>query len=222
MSKRIVIVGTGGFGRGVYSWLQQSPRHCEEHEIDDIVFIDDSEPKVAPDAPVVCTVREYVPEDYDEVLVAVGIPEVRRKIVESLQSRGAKFHTFIADRAILAANVSIGKGTIICPGTVVSANATLGSHVHINFNCSVGHDVVLGEFTTLSPMSNIMGETILGSDVFVGGTAIVLPRIEIGHGITIGAGATVIQTVHGADTIVGNPARCIEAPQKPASNGGKC
>lgn len=214
MSKRVVIVGAGGFGRGVHSWLMQSPRHREAQDIGDIVFIDDATPNVQPEVPVISTVSDYVPEDHDEVLVAVGMPQFRRKIVESLEGRDVQFHTFIDDRAILAENVHVGTGTVICPGTVISAHATVGSHVHINFNCSIGHDTVLGEFTTLSPMSNIMGETLVGSDVFVGGSAVVLPRIEIANETTIGAGSTVIQPVNSASTVVGNPARYMGLTQK--------
>lgn len=220
MSKRVVIVGAGGFGRGVHSWLMQSPRHREAEGIGDVVFIDDATPKVGPDAPVIGNVRDYVPENYDEVLVAVGRPKLRRRVAENLSSRGAQFHTFVDDRAVLADTAHVGTGTIICPGTVISAHATVGSHVHINFNCSIGHDTVLGEFTTLSPMSNIMGETIVGSDVFVGGSAVVLPRIEIANGTTIGAGSTVIQPVSSASTVVGNPARYMGLTQKSIPNEG--
>lgn len=207
MSKRIVIVGAGGFGRGVYSWLRQSTLHCEIHKIENIVFIDDSEPRAKPNAPIIGTVSDYVPEPQDEVLVAVGVPGIRRAIVESLESRGARFHTFIDDRAALAESVGIGMGSIICPGAVISADATVGSHVHINFNCAVGHDAVLGDFTTLSPLSNIMGETVVGREVFVGGSAVVLPRLRIGHGVVVGAGATLVNEVTNRSTVMGNPAR---------------
>lgn len=207
MSKRVVIVGAGGFGRGVYSWLHQSTRHCEIHKIGDIVFIDDSEPKVKPNVPIIGTVNDYIPDPQDEVLVAVGVPGIRRAIVENLAHRGAHFHTFVDDRAALADSVGIGTGSIICPGAVISADATVGSHVHINFNCAVGHDTVLGDFTTLSPLSNIMGETVVGRDVFVGGSAVVLPRLRIGHGVVVGAGATLVNEVANRSTVMGNPAR---------------
>lgn len=214
MSKRVVIAGAGGFGRGVYSWLQQSSRHLVKHEVDDLVFIDDAIPEVETVLPVVGTIRHYEPESNDEVLVAVGVPHLRKQIVEHLRARNARFHTFVDDRVVLGGDVQVGIGTIICPGTVISANARVGSHVHINFNSSIGHDTVLGEFVTLSPMSNIMGETIVGSEVFVGGSAVVLPRIEIADGATIGAGATVVQTIESSATVVGNPAASMNMTRK--------
>lgn len=206
MSKRIVIAGAGGFGRGVHSWLIQSPKHRESAGIREIVFIDDDTPKVRPQAQVISTVRDYAPMCSDEVLVAVADPRIRKSIVEMLEARGVEFHTFVDDRAVVAEGLQLGLGTIICPGTVLDAHVSVGSHVHINFNSTVGHDTVLGTHTTLSPMVNIMGEVKVGSGVFVGGSAVVLPRIDIGDRVTIGAGATVVRSVIRDSTVVGNPA----------------
>lgn len=216
MSRRIVIAGAGGFGRGIYSWLEQSPKHREDKDVQEVVFIDDGNPGVRPQAPVVGTVRDYIPLKGDEVLVAVGLPNLRKHIVDNLKLRAVEFHTFVDDRAVIAEGVSIGPGSIVCPGSVISADVTVGPHVHINFNCSIGHDTDLGEFTTLSPMSNIMGETAVGSSVFVGGSAVVLPRINIADGVTIGAGATVVQSVGRDRTVAGNPARSIREEPKSA------
>lgn len=207
VSKRIVIVGAGGFGRGVHSWLRQSPRHREKAAIEEIVFIDDDVPNVKPQAPVIGTVREYVPVPGDEVLVAVADPKIRKSIVESLQLHAVQFHTFIADGAIVAEGFQLGLGAIICPSAVIDAHVTIGSHVHVNFNSTVGHDTVLGDFTTLSPMANVMGEVTVGSGVFIGGSGVVLPRIDIGDSVTVGAGAIVVDSVVNDQTVVGNPAK---------------
>lgn len=207
MRKRVVIAGAGGFGRGVYSWLEQSPRHCKKKKISEVVFIDDSTPKVSPHGSVVGTIEDYQPETNDEILVAVGVPKIRRCIVRRLETRNVRFHTFVDDRAIIARNTRIGIGSIVCPGTVISADATIGRHVHINFNCAIGHDAVLDDFTTLSPMSNVMGETKVGSEVFIGGSATLLPRIEIGDQTTVGAGACVTRSTRPGAKVTGVPAK---------------
>lgn len=208
MAKRIVIAGAGGFGRGVHSWITTSPGHLKEHNIKDVVFIDDG--LSSPDTPVFSSIEAYEPLENDEVLCAIGNPKIRRDLTDSLTGRGSRFHTFVDDRAVLGSGVTVGEGTIICPGVVVSADASIGEHVHINFNCSIGHDVRLGAFATLSPSVNIMGEVNVGDAAFIGGSAAILPRIELGTKSTIGAGAVVIRSV-GADAImVGNPAKPIE------------
>lgn len=191
--------------------MQQSSGHLKNNDVAEIVFVEDTNSRRPFTGPVSGTLRDYIPKQSDEVLVAVGRPQLRRNIVGRLHDRGAKFHTFIDDRAILAESVEIGAGSIVCPGTVISAAATISLHVQVNFNCSIGYDTLLGDFTTLSPMSNIMGETILGTAVFVGGSAVILPRIEIADETTIGAGATVMQSIESPITVVGTPASDVAA-----------
>lgn len=212
MGNRIVIVGAGGFGRGVYSWLTSSPRHLASHQIDDVVFVDDF--ATSAPAPIVATVDSFVPEASDDVICALGVPTMRMNVTERLRARDARFHTFVDDRCVLADGVRIGEGAVLCPGVVVSADATIGSHVHINFSCSIGHDTVIGSFTTLSPSVNIMGEVSVGESVFFGGSAVVLPRTVVGDRVTVGAGAIVLRSVEAGLTVVGNPAARIVASEE--------
>lgn len=211
MGKRIVIAGAGGFGRGLLSWIRSSPVYLERQHISEVVFIDDREPAVRPRLPVISTIREYLPEPNDVALCAIGIPAIRRLVVQELEKVGARFHTFVDDRAVVGEGVTIGEGSIVCPGSVISADVTIGNHVHINFNCSLGHDSTLADFTTLSPGVNIMGQVPVGSLVFVGGSAVVLPRLSVGSEAVLGAGAVVTVSVPPGATMVGNPARPILA-----------
>lgn len=203
--KRVVIAGAGGFGRGVYGWLRGSTQHLDSHGVTEVVFIDDGFSSKAP-APIVSTIHEYSPRPDDEVICAIADPTVRRAVTGRLQSLGATFHTFVDDRAVIGSRVFIGEGAIICPGVVVSADAVVGAHVHINFNCSIGHDSVLGAFNTLSPAVNIMGEVSVGESVFIGGSAVVLPRLSLAPGVVVGAGATVVRGIDHAMTVIGTPA----------------
>lgn len=207
MGTRVVVAGAGGFGRGVYAWLEQSQTHRSLHKVSEVVFIDDGIPAVLPQAPVVSSIAEYEPAQNDAVLCAIGVPAVRQRVVEYLRSRGARFHTFVDDRAVIGSNVKFGEGVIVCPGTVISSDTQLERHVHVNFNCSIGHDVQVGEFTTLSPTVNIMGEVRIGRGVFLGGSAAVLPRVDLADQVVVGAGAVVVRAETQAETLVGNPAR---------------
>lgn len=209
MGKRIVIAGAGGFGRGLHGWLASAPQYCEEQGIDDIVFIDDQPVKESLPARVVASITDYQPRVPDELICAIGVPGTRRSIIERLRTAGAQFHTYLDPRAVLSEGVRVGAGSIICPGTVLSSQVVLGEHVHVKFNCSVGHDTTLGDFATLSPAVNIMGEVLVGSMAFLGGSAVVLPRLSVGVASVVGAGAVVIAPVPAGATVVGNPARVV-------------
>ena len=214
VGKRLVIAGAGGFGRGVYGWVAGAPGYRDEHGIDDIVFIDDRcasarEPGPVAPAPIVDSIGDYQPDPSDEVLCAIGAPGARQAVVGRLRAARARFHTYIDPRAILGEGVRVGIGSIVCPGSVLSSQVVVGEHVHINFNCSVGHDTTLSDFTTLSPAVNVMGEVPVGRLAFFGGTAVVLPRLSVGAEAVVGAGAVVIESVPEGATVVGNPARIV-------------
>lgn len=216
MSKRIVIAGAGGFGRNIFGWVTSSPRHREQHGISDIVFIDDQSFVTGLPAPLLGTIADYRPVPSDAVVCAIGDPHVRERLVTRLAGVGAQFHTFVDDRAIVCPSASVGEGAVLCPGVVVGADVQVGRQVQVNMNCSIGHDVSLGAFTTLSPAVNIMGEVVTGSRVFFGGSAVIMPRIELGDDVTVGAGAVVLRTLAPQITVVGNPARPL--PRKTESD----
>jgi maltose O-acetyltransferase len=48
---------------------------------------------------------------------------------------------------------------------------------------------------------------IVGDNTFIGAGAVILPRLKIGEGSTIGAGSVVTKDVPAGATVVGNPAK---------------
>ncbi|GAA4479421.1 dTDP-4-amino-4,6-dideoxy-D-glucose acetyltransferase VioB [Enteractinococcus fodinae] len=216
MSLRLVIVGAGGFGRAVYEWVGLSPKHCQDTGIAEVVFIDDNPGPITPQASVIDTVGNYIPERNDVLLIAVGSPRAKMEIVANLEERDVKYHTFVADQAVVAPSAVIGAGVVICPGVVIDPDVIIDNHSHLNKNCSVGHDSRLGEYSTLSPLVNVMGGVTLGRKAFVGGSAAILPSLRIEDGSVVGAGAVVTRDVGAGTTVVGNPAKALVRPKSPA------
>ena len=56
---------------------------------------------------------------------------------------------------------------------------------------------------------NIMGHTEIGQRVFVGGSAVAVPKAEIGDEAFIGAGSVVLRKVKKGTKVFGNPAAPI-------------
>jgi sugar O-acyltransferase (sialic acid O-acetyltransferase NeuD family) len=147
------------------------------------------------------------------ILVSVGAPTARRKIVERLSAAEARFANLYEDlKASLFLGVEIGSGSFIGPMTYVGPLTSIGDHTQIMSNCSIGHDVTIGAFCTVCPSCTISGYVILEPGVFLGaGTTIVngtlRAPIRIGRGAKIAAGSVVTKSVPEGAKVSGNPAR---------------
>lgn len=203
---RLVVVGAGGFGREVASWLSTSPILMEQHSIGDVVFLDDNpDPRFG--LPVLSALKDYRPHDTDIVICAIGKPAVRELISKELASRGAYMPAFVHDSAIVGDRVKLGAGTVVCPHVTLTADINIGEGVQINVGTTVGHDVQIGEYVTISPQCVLTGGVHVGAKTFFGTGALVAPRKTIGANSTIGIGSTVLRRVSDNKTVFGTPAR---------------
>lgn len=108
------------------------------------------------------------------------------------------------------------------------SNIELGERVFFNFNCIVLDvcRVRIGSFTLLGPAVQIytpmhplnaqlrrqheFGRPVdIGADVWIGGSAIILPGVHIGSRAVIGAGSVVTRDVPESVFAAGNPCRVI-------------
>ncbi|MDX5438808.1 MAG: acetyltransferase, partial [Pontibacter sp.] len=91
------------------------------------------------------------------VAVAVGSPKVKEQIVNRLQQNAyINFPVIVHPLSLTQPyqQVTIGQGTIISRGCVLTSNIGIGEHVFINLNCTIGHDVSLKNYTALMPGAN--------------------------------------------------------------------
>ena len=214
MTKRLVIIGAGGFGRTVRNHVISSPRFLIAEGISSIVYVDDArEPAVPVDSPIVSSLEDYWPHQDDLLLCSIGAPQVRREVVGLMNRRGGKFTSFIHDSVTPYDHVTVGVGAVICPGTIITNHVTIGQHVHINLMCSVGHDDVVGDFVTLSPNCHLMGNVTVNEGSFLGVSASVIPGTTIGSNVVVGAGSVIIKDIEDDATVVGNPAKPLVRKQ---------
>lgn len=144
------------------------------------------------------------------LVVAVGNPSVRRRIVKQVSAVGhSRFATLIHPSASVGKRVSIGEGTMICAGAVVTTDVRIGRHVILNVSCSVSHDSILEDYTTLAPGARVPGNVYVGEGADLGVNASTLPGTTIGAWSVLGAGALAVRDVPPNVIMVGVPARVI-------------
>lgn len=212
MGNDLYIIGAGGFGREV-AWLIRRINKSEP-TWNIVGFIDDDPDKIGTieDGYLVVGGIEYLErlgEDF-YVVCAVGSSHVRQKIIEKVNRiPGIQFATLIDPDAIISDRVSIGKGAIICAGTIVTVDTVIGNHVIINLQCTVGHDAVIDDFVTLYPSVNISGMVRIAECVELGTGMQIIQGKTIAAYIIVGAGAVVVNDLVEKGTYVGVPAKKI-------------
>jgi len=207
MPSPLYILGAGGFGRELFHWLKQHPDSGKAWEI--IGFLDDNAEALKGfnySPGVVGSVMAHKPKPGELIACAITQPKVRRPVVDGLLARGAEFLTFVHPRATVGGNVRLGRGTILCPGVIVTCDVSLGDFVMLNVNATVGHDAKVGAHTTASAHVDITGFCTVGEGVFLGSHAHLIPHSKVGNNSVIGAGACVVTEVAPETTVVGNPA----------------
>jgi len=207
MPAPLYILGAGGFGRELYHWLRQHPDCGKAWDI--AGFLDDNAEALKGfdyAHGVVGSVMGYKPRPGDLLACAITQPKVKRPVIEGLLARGAEFLTFVHPRATVGGNVRLGRGTILCPGVIVTCDVALGDFVMLNVNTTVGHDAKVGHYTTANSHVDITGFCTVGEGVLFGSHAHLIPHSKVGDNAVVGAGACVISPVPPDTTVVGNPA----------------
>lgn len=194
------IFGAGGFGREVYFSLPVNIQKKTFFFVDDEFWVNNDD-KILP-------FSKFDPETY-ELIVAVGNPSDRKKIVDLLP-KNTKYFTHIHESVIiLDDSIIIGEGSIICAGTILTTNIKIGKHSHLNLQTTVGHDTIIGDFFTSAPSVKISGNCSIGNLVYFGTNSSVKEKINICDNVTIGMNSGVIKHINEKGTYVGTPCKLI-------------
>lgn len=217
--RKIAIYGGGGFAREV-AWLVQSCNTQSANNYDVICFIDDDEKKQGlhlNNIPVFSLEEAYSKFPDAMVVSGIGSPQIREKVIKKTRDIGFQFATIIHPNVAYCERWNdIGEGTVICAGNILTVNITLGKHVQINLDCTIGHDAILDDYTTLAPGVHVSGWVHFGKRVYVGTGANIVNGIEdnpitIADDVVIGAGACVTKSItEPGVTVVGVPAKILK------------
>jgi len=201
------IVGGGGLGREVKSWLLQTPEWASAVFLG---FLDDT---MSNDNPFQLLhaggIAVHKPDSSSAYFCAIGDPRARLRIAHDLRAKGARFPILCHPTVVIGDGCRIGEGCVLCPGAIITANVQLGEFVIVNAHASIGHDARIGNGCTLSGHCDVTGYASLDEGVFLGSHASVLPRARVGAYAKVGAGSVVLKSVNPGATVMGVPAKQI-------------
>lgn len=213
------LVGAGGFGREVMPLVRQqlAPAHSTDNiELCFVVedhLLNTSAPSSMINGCRVIGLEEFLSRPGERIFnIAIGSPEVRKRIATNCTASGAKPHTIRAANAEQFEYNEIGEGGIFCAFSTVTSNARIGRFFHANLYAYVAHDCVIGDFVTFAPRASCNGNIRIEDHAYIGTGAVIREGsasgpVVIGHGAVVGMGAVVTHDVAPGTTVVGNPAR---------------
>mgnify|MGYP004465893969 FL=1 len=210
--KKIVIFGAGGLGREVQWLIERINERKVSWEM--MGYIDDGMDKgTIINGYKVLGGTDFL-KQYNEpiyVVCAIGSATTRKRIVEEISGLEMVYFPNLIDPSVKMSDfVQLGKGNIICAGTILTVNIRIEDFCIINLDCTIGHDDILDSFVTIYPSVNISGNVHIGRCSELGTGTQIIQGIKIKEDSIIGAGSVVVKDLEESGTYVGAPVKIIK------------
>jgi sugar O-acyltransferase (sialic acid O-acetyltransferase NeuD family) len=191
-----VIIGAGGFAREVQLEVSKQYGNLLNMYVDDQYWVEG-----------LFKISEFNPEK-QSALIAVGSPADKKTLLDKLP-KNTTFWNYVSPRAYVG-DLKMGTGNFICAGVIITSNVTIGNHVHLNLQTTVGHDSVIGDFVTTAPSVNISGNVTIANNVYLGTKSCVKEKLSICEFVILGMNAGVINNIEESGIYIGTPARKLQ------------
>lgn len=147
MNKKLIILGSGGYGRTVYDIAEQLGYS--------ITVLDDADEEHP-----LASFAQYL-EDATEFISAFGNNAFRLQWMEKIEEAGGKLATLIHPTAYVSPKAQVSTGSVILPGAIVNTGSKIGKGCIINLGATVDHDVVIEDGVHLCVRCIVKGENCI-------------------------------------------------------------
>jgi sugar O-acyltransferase (sialic acid O-acetyltransferase NeuD family) len=217
---QVLIIGAGGHAQVVADILLRTQ---EQHPSAQLIGYLDDNPALHGqrflNLPVLGAIDQLASIPHDAVIVAIGDNRTRAGIFAAIQVRGEKIINAIHPSAVIASDVRLGQGVMICAGVVVNTGTTIGDNVILNTSCSVDHHNHIAAHSHVAPGVHLGGDAHVGEGVLVGIGTAVIPGCSVGDWAIVGAGSVVTRDIPPFVTVLGAPARVIRRHESGQARG---
>lgn len=211
--KHLVIIGARGYAREVYA-LALKTKEYMNGEYDVKGFLDDN--KNAFDGvlgdypPILDSVENYVIEQDDIFICALGDSAFRKKYASIIEEKGGEFISLINPSAEINPTAKIGKGCIINSKSIIGSNTIIGDFVTVQSFDVIGHDVVVGDYVSIECYVFLGGFASVGEMTMLHTRSTIIPHKSVGRNVTVGVGSVVMRNFKDGVSVFGYPAKRLE------------
>jgi sugar O-acyltransferase (sialic acid O-acetyltransferase NeuD family) len=197
-----LIIGSGGQGKVIlesaeekYSKIAFLEKDLNIHEVNGYPVFYEQE-----------TSLEYIVNNYDEIIVAIGNNNIRLNLSLKYISYGMKLATIIHPSAVISKYAQIDIGTVVFANAVINPCTKIGKACIINSGSIIEHDCILDDGVHVSPNAAIGGTANIGEKTWICIGSSIANDIKIGKNVIIGAGSVVLKDIPDNVLAVGVPA----------------
>ena len=217
MAEPLVLVAASGLAREVLGTVEAGDA------FDVVGMLDDARPvgELHGGVAVLGTVETARRHPGARFLVCAGKGRTREALVGRLASAGIgadRFATLVDPSVRVPSSCSVGAGSIVLAGAVLTADVTVGRHVVLMPHVTLTHDDDVDDFATLCAATTLGGGVHVGARAYLGMASSVRQGLEVGDDAVLGMGAVLTRDLPPGETWVGVPAR--ELGPGPAGDDG--
>ena len=209
--KKLIILGASGFGIGILEAAQLSKGYNEEFVIKGFLDPNPHALNNYPNCPsVIGNDDDYLIEEDDVFVCALGNLKVKIKCIERMKERGAKFINLINKRADISPYARIGVGNIFSAYSSIGAGAIVGNYNLFQRNSIISHDCIVGDFNRIDCNVVCVGGVKIENRVTIHTSSVINHRVILKNDSIVGACSFVVKSVKENDLVLGNPAKRID------------
>ena len=144
MTTRLYIFGTGAHARKVHHYATLAGWQVA-------AFVDEAAQPVAPVAgvPVLNADTLPAPTGDDAMFIAIGRPEVRRRLMDRMAAAGWRLPALVHATAWVAPDAALAPGVLVAAGAVVETGCIVERGAIVDIGVVIDHDSRIGAFAHL-------------------------------------------------------------------------
>lgn len=190
MNKNIIIIGAGGHGKVIADIIEKSGDTLIGY-LDDSKIVDEIVYKQYRNLGNVSECIKLQESNKNVMFfIAIGNNQARKSIYKKYK---LSYYTAIHPSAIIADDVTIGRGTAVMANVCINADTTIGENCIINTATVVEHENKIASHTHISSNVTLCGGVSIDECSYIGAGAIVKRLVTISKECAISEG-TIVDT----------------------------